>query len=92
MIVDFIDKIEGIQQTGTPLSRKNLMAIQGFSASETRFGENTIEQKNLVGDTLTTTLNADGSIMEVFSAKVSGYVLKKKTTFENGLIKMEVIN
>lgn len=60
---EFIDKTS--TQTGTPINRANLMAIQGFVAKTTTFNaDGSITETNGSGETLTTTFNADGSITE----------------------------
>lgn len=62
---DFLDKTS--LQSGTPINRDNLMAIQGFEASTTTFNsDGSIVEANKLGHTLTTTFNTDGSIVETF--------------------------
>ena len=64
-MVEFIDKTT--EQAGTPINRKNLMAIQGFVAETTVFNEaGTITKTNGNGETLTITFNIDGTITKVF--------------------------
>jgi exosome complex RNA-binding protein Rrp42 (RNase PH superfamily) len=67
-MVEFIDKTA--DRNGTPLNRANIMAIQGFEALETNFvNDNTIIETNSKGETLTTVLNKDGSIVETFKGE-----------------------
>ena len=61
---DFIDKTQ--EQSGTPLNRDYLMALQGFDAVKTTFQENIIIEENSIGETLTTVFNSDNSITETF--------------------------
>lgn len=64
-MVEFIDETE--EKDGTPLNRKNMMAIQGFEALRTDFNDDgSIVQTNSEGHTKTTTFADDGSIVEVF--------------------------
>lgn len=82
---DFIDKTS--EKAGTPLSRKNLMALQGFIATTTTFSDDgkSVVEVNDDGETLTTTFNEDGSITETF---VGQKTITKTTTFsENGVIR-----
>ena len=84
---DFIDKTS--EQSGTPLNRENLMAIQGFEAVETVFSGSTIVETNSKGEKLTTIFNSDGSITETF---VGEKTITKTTRFgSNGNIS-EVIS
>lgn len=85
---DFIDKTS--EQDGTPVNRKNLMAMQGFEAKNTFFNtDGSITETNADGETLTTVFNADGSITETFVGKET---ITKTTTFiSDGSIK-EVIS
>lgn len=85
---DFIDKTS--EQDGTPVNRKNLMAMQGFEAKNTVFNtDGSITETNADGETLTTVFNADGSITETFVGKET---ITKTTTFiSDGSIK-EVIS
>lgn len=87
-MVEFIDKTA--DQSGTPLNRANMMAIQGFEALETNFvNDNTIIETNSKGETLTTVFNNDGSIVETFKGEKT---IVKTTVFnKNGSIS-EVIS
>lgn len=78
---EFIDKTS--EQSGTPINRDYLMAIQGFDAVDTVFGENTITETNSRGETKTTEFMSDGSIVEMFAGQKT---IRKKTTFENNKI------
>lgn len=61
---DFIDKTS--TESGTPINRDNLMAIQGFDASTTKFNsDGSIVETNSLGHTLTTTFS-NGNIIEKF--------------------------
>lgn len=83
---EFIDKTAST--TGTPINRKTMMAMQGFIAKTTTFGNNTILQTNSDGHTLETTFNADGSITEKFKGNKT---ITKTTTFSGNKI-TEVIS
>ena len=76
-MIEFIDKTA--TQSGTPINRANLMAMQGFVAKTTVFNTNgSITETNSKGETLTTVFNTDGSITETFKGK---YTIVKTTTF-----------
>lgn len=85
---EFIDRTA--TQSGTPLNRETMMAVQGFIAKTTQFLEDgRIVESNENGHTKTTTMLPDGSIREVF---VGEKTITKTTTFdENGNI-LEVIS
>jgi hypothetical protein len=85
---DFIDKTSS--QSGTPINRENLMAIQGFQAKTTSINEDgtVVVETNSEGHTLTTTINSDGSITEVF---VGEKTISKKMTFNSDGSISEVI-
>lgn len=86
-MIDFIDKTT--EQNGTPINRKNLMAIQGFIAKTTIFNKDgSIVQTNSDGHTLTTTFDIDGSVTERF---VGEKIITKKTIFQNNGNITEVI-
>jgi exosome complex RNA-binding protein Rrp42 (RNase PH superfamily) len=64
-MIEFIDKTT--EQSGTPINRENLMAIQDFIAKKTVFNEDgSVTETNSKNETLTTTFNDDGSITETF--------------------------
>lgn len=76
-MVDFKDKTS--EEKGTPINRGNLMAMQGFIATDTVFNDDgSITETNSKGEALTTTFNADGSITETF---VGEKTITKTTTF-----------
>lgn len=82
-MIEFIDKTS--EQEGTPLNRRNMMALQGFFENTLNFNEDgTITEVNGDGSVLTTTFNEDGSITEKFEGEK---VITKTTTFnKNGSI------
>lgn len=85
---DFIDKTS--EQSGTPINRESLMALQGFEAKTTVFNEDgSITETNENGETLTTYFNADGSITETFVAKKT---ITKTTIFNKDGSIEEVIS
>ena len=76
-MVEFIDKTT--EQAGTPINRKNLMAIQGFVAETTVFNDDgTITKTNGNGETLTITFNIDGEWFKS-TAYRNGSVTENKT-------------
>jgi exosome complex RNA-binding protein Rrp42 (RNase PH superfamily) len=88
MLIDFIDKTS--EQSGTPINRDNLMAMQGFISSDTVFNDDgSITETNSKGETLTTTFNDDGSITEIF---VGEKTITKTTTFNSDRSISEVIS
>lgn len=87
-MIEFIDKTS--EQNGTPVNRENLMAMQGFIATNTVFKtDGSIVETNSKGETLTTIFNADGSITETF---VGEKTITKTTTFNNDGSISEVIS
>lgn len=87
-MVDFIDKTT--EQSGTPINRDNLMAIQGFQAQNTVFNpDGSITETNGLNQTKTTTFNSDGSVTEKF---VGDKTITKKTKFNSdGSITEELV-
>ena len=83
-MVEFID--ETAEKEGTPLNRKNLMAVQGFAQATININQHcSIVETRPEGHTLTTRYNSDGSITETF---VGEKTITKTTTFEaDGTIK-----
>lgn len=78
-MVDFIDKL-GLQ-SGTPLNRANLMAIQGFEAiTLTKPNANTWVETNSTGDVLTTTYNDDGTITKKYVGNSSNKTITQTVT------------
>ena len=74
---EFID--ETTEKQGTPINRKNLMAIQGFMNQNTTVNaDGSIVQVNSDGQRLTTKFNDDGSITETF---VGEKTITKTTSF-----------
>ena len=88
IMIEFID--ETSEKLGTDINRENLMAMQGFIASDTVFNDDgSITETNSKGEVLTTVFNEDGSITETF---VGEKTITKNTTFnEDGSIS-EVIS
>lgn len=87
-MIDFIDKTS--EKNGTPLNRKNMMALQGFVAQTTRFNSNgSITETNSEGHTKTTTFNpVDGSVTETFAGEKT---ITKRTIFNgDGSITEEI--
>ena len=78
------------EQSGTPLNREPLMAMQDFIGSNTVFNsDGSITEINEKDETLTTVFNEDGTITETF---VGEKTITKTTTFnEDGSI-TEVIS
>ena len=76
-MIDFIDKTS--TKSGTPINRANLMAIQGFIAKTTTFNDDgSITETNAKGETLTTTFDTSGNIVETF---VGEKTISKTTSF-----------
>lgn len=82
-MIDFIDKTS--EQSGTPINRKNLMAMQGFVATKTdpptknEQGEEQIIQTNTeTNERLITTFKSNGQIEEKF---IGEKTITKTTTF-----------
>lgn len=87
-MVDFKDKTS--EETGTPINRENLMAMQGFVASDTVFEvDGSITETNSKGETLRTVFNEDGTITETFTGEK---VISKTTTFNSDGSISEVIS
>lgn len=85
---EFIDKTS--ENTGTPINRANLMAIQGFIGLTVSYGENEeIIETNSSGETLTTVKNQDGSYTQTF---VGEKTITKTTTFNADGTITEVIS
>lgn len=85
-MIDFIDKTT--VQSGTPINRENLMALQGFvGMTIEKLSNGDILQTNSKNETLLTHKNTDGSIVQTFTGEKT---ITKKTTKQNGKI-VEVI-
>lgn len=84
---EFID--ETSENLGTEFNRENMMAMQGFIASETEFKpDGSIVETNSKGEKLTTRFE-DDAIFEVFEGTKT---LTKKITFSpNGVIIEELM-
>ncbi len=91
-MVNWTDHIEGTVE-GTPVNRKNLMAMQGFQEQTTVFNaDGSITETNESGETLVTTFLADGSITQVFT-NVNNLKIGKRTIFQaDGSIKEEFMD
>lgn len=86
-MIDFKDKTS--EEKGTPINRKNMMAIQGFIGMTTeKQPDGSILQTNSDGHTLLTVKNADGSITQTFTGEK---VITKTISKQNGKI-VEVIS
>lgn len=85
---EFIDKTS--TQSGTPINREAMMAIQGFETKKTIFdGNERIIETNANGETKTTFFDSDGSITEIFVGKKT---ITKKTIFNDDGSITEVIS
>ena len=87
-MIEFIDKTE--VKSGTPINRKNLLAMQGFLSQEIVFRESDgdIVITNADGQVHTIIFNDDGTITEIFSGEKT---ITKTTTFDGNRI-VEVIS
>lgn len=83
---EFIDKTS--EQSGTPINRDYLMAIQGFDAVETIINDDNIVETNSLGETRTITFEGD-TIIETFEGSKK---IHKTTTFDDEGNVMEVIS
>ena len=87
-MIDFVDKTS--EQSGTPINRENLMAMQGFQAMTTTFSGNKIIETNGLGQKKTTTFSIDGTtITEVFEGTKT---ITKTTKFKSDGSISEVIS
>lgn len=85
---EFIDKT--LEQSGTPLNRATMMAVQGFEAKSAVFNDDgSITETNADGHTKTTTFNDDGSITETFAGEKT---ITMTTTFSGNAIISEVLS
>lgn len=85
----FIENADNPITTGTPLNRDALMAMQGFISTETTFEDGEIVETNNKGEKLTTIVNEDNTITEIFEGEKT---ITKTTKFnEDGSIS-EVIS
>lgn len=93
-MIDFVDKTS--EQSGTPINRENLMAMQGFIATKTdppttnELGEEQIIQTNTeTNEQLVTTFKLNGQIEDKFIGKKT---ITKTTTFNSDGSISEVIS
>ena len=85
-MIEFIDKTS--EQSGTPIDRAHMMALQGFIAKTTVTDpDGSTTETYADGHTLTTRKNADGSITETF---VGEKTIIKTTRFNGNVITEEV--
>ena len=85
-MIEFIDKTS--EQSGTPINRSNMMAIQGFvGATATINADGSISETNAEGHTVTAKFNADGSITQIFTGQK---IITKKTYLNENTVR-EVI-
>ena len=66
-MIEFIDKTS--EQSGTPINRENLMAIQGYVAEAVVFGENNITKTNCKGEKETITFSENKIIKNFVGEK-----------------------
>lgn len=85
-MIEWID--ETAEQLGTEFSRENMMAMQGFVAQDTEFGDGVITETNSKGEVKTTTFG-DRSIEEKF---VGEKTITKTTTFNSDGTITEVLS
>lgn len=75
---EFIDKTA--TQSGTPINRKNLMAMQGFEPKTVLFSGNTITETNPeTGETMVTVFNGN-TITATYTGQKT---ITKTTTFNS---------
>ncbi len=87
-MIEFIDKTS--EQSGTPINRENLMAMQDFIDKDTVFNaDGSITETNSKGEVLTTVFNEDGSITETFAGEKT---ITKTTTFSSNKNITEVLS
>ncbi len=86
-MIEFIDKTS--ERSGTPLNRKNMMAIQGFITNIITFNKDgSIVETNDEGHVRTTTFT-DTAVVETFVGEKT--ITKTTTMEEDGSIK-EVVS
>lgn len=82
---EFIDKTN--TQSGTPINRKNLMAIQGFNMKTITFNtDGSITETNGDNEILTVNFNSDGGLTETFvgtstitkTIKINGNIIEER--------------
>ena len=84
-MIEFIDKTS--EQSGTPINRENLMAMQGFIKNDIVFENGKIIETNGKGEKLTTEFSGN-QIIEIF---VGEKTITKTTSFSETKIS-EVIS
>ncbi len=86
-MIEFIDKTS--EQSGTPVNRENLMALQGFIATNITFNDDGSRiETNAKGETLTITMG-NGQIVETFEGEKT---ITKTTNFNSNGSITEVIS
>lgn len=80
-MVDFIDKTS--EKNGTPISRQNLMAVQGYQGETVVFGDN-IVKTNDKGETETITFLENKIIKQFVGEKI---ITQTITFAKNGYTK-----
>lgn len=69
-----------VTDPGTPITRNLLMAMQGFIGCDVTINDNgSITETNSDGETLVTSIDEDGNVVEIFTA--NGISIAKQTTF-----------
>lgn len=80
-VVNFVDIVPGVEE-GTPLNRRNMMAIQGYGNANTVFNADGSITETFAEGVQETTFNDDGSIVTVFTG-TDGKVMTKTVTFND---------
>lgn len=75
-----VESADDAIETGTPLNRATLLAMQGFIGNRTTFSGDTVTETNSRGDVLTTTFSGN-TVTETFVG-VGGETVTKTTTFD----------
>lgn len=85
-MIEFIDKTP--QESGTPLNRATMMALQGFIACTTVMNEDgSVTETNAKGETKTTIMNDDGSVVEIFEGQKT---ITKTTRIDGNIITEDI--
>lgn len=82
---EFIDKTS--EQSGTPINRANLMAMQGFIANNIVIENGNLIQTNKDGESLIVQMADDGSIIEIFNGTKT---IKRKTKATIGRLEVTI--
>ena len=86
-MIDFIDKTD--EQSGTPINRQNMMAVQGFENNTIIFNpDGSILETNGDGNTVVTIFQGN-QIIETFSGEK---IITKTTIFNSNNSISEVIS